>query len=486
MFQGWESVTTVDTDSLSEELELGQSEDPRQTYLGALFAPGAFLASTLAKTVAIFRRSLDREVETFGWERLKQEVVAAVESEVQSSMVEYEVSDEEYVAASTAAWARFHSCACQYRTAGLQPMGLVASPASSSLILIRRELVSWLRPVEALEQVVISGGQGFTPDVFRDISPISDDPGLAQDVLHLLVAAGKVGKLLPPSTMAAFNEAVTRLNSPDLVSRGIAADLLADQEHPGALQEALGRVQQVQDLAQTLECLLYCLELDRGSVSSGELDISMVERDGGPPKVFSSDLGVSIVAESLRQQVDTRLWLAQQLLVTQHLVLSLSSPLLPPNTLDTIQSTFLPRTTVMVHCYSVLAWLCAAPAQPPSHALLAQSSRQLAVLRLGEEGLQHTSREHCVSILEMFLEGPGSKVRAVVGEVGGDAWLTALPPLTNMTAQVIQPVMLRISNTISITCSFCGLAVLLPPSFTSSLSPANTPSFRCLSGVSSP
>merc|ERR1719150_1865296 len=225
--QGWESVTTVDTESLTEELELGQSEDSRQTYLNALFAPGAFLASTLAKTVAIFRRSLDREVENFGWERLKQEVVSAVESEVQSSMVEYEVSDEEFVAASTAAWARFHSCACQYRATGLQPMGLVASPSSSSLILIRRELVSWLRPVEALEQVVISGGQGFTPDVFRDISPISDDPGLAQDVLHLLMAAGKVGKLLPPSTMAAFNEAVTRLNSPDVVSRSIAADLLA-------------------------------------------------------------------------------------------------------------------------------------------------------------------------------------------------------------------------------------------------------------------
>ena len=48
--------------------------------------------------------------------------------------------------------------------------------------------------------------------------------------------------------MAAFNEAVTRLNSPDVVSRGIAADLLADQEQPGALQEVLGRVQQVQDL----------------------------------------------------------------------------------------------------------------------------------------------------------------------------------------------------------------------------------------------
>ena len=192
--------------------------------------------------------------------------------------------------------------------------------------------------------------------------------------------------------------------------------------------------------------------------------------------MFSSDLGVSIVAESLRQQVDTRLWLAQQLLVTQHLILSLSSPLLPPNTLDTIQSTFLPRTTVMVHCYSVLAWLCAAPAQPPSHALLAQSSRQLAVLRLGEEGLQHSAREHCLSILEMFLEGPGSKVRAVVGEVGGDAWLTALPPLTNMTAQVI--FIERTAEISFVICSFCGLAALPRLSFTFFLCLASMSSFR--------
>jgi hypothetical protein len=44
-------------------------------------------------------------------------------------------------------------------------------------------------------------------------------------------------------------------------------------------------------------------------------------------------------------------------------------PLLPPppHTLDTVQSTFLPRSTVMVHCYSVLDWLCRHPAlaRPP-------------------------------------------------------------------------------------------------------------------------
>ena len=79
-----------------------------------------------------------------------------------------QVSDEEYVSASCAAWPRFYSCACQYRSAGRQPMGLV-------LPRLRRRppppppLVSWLRPVEALEQVVVSGGQGLTAEVFRDI-----------------------------------------------------------------------------------------------------------------------------------------------------------------------------------------------------------------------------------------------------------------------------------------------------------------------------
>ena len=436
--RGWQQVTTADADQGGEELELGPGEDARQTYLAALFAPGAFLATTLAKTVAIFRRRLREEgVVTMGWVRLRQEVVAAVEGEVQAQLTEYEVSDEEYVATSRQAWARFHSCACQYRTSGLQPQALVASH-HSAVLLIRRELVSWLRPVEALEQVVVTGGQGVSPEIFSDIPPLSDNPALAQDVLRLVEACGLVGRLLPQGASRAFSEGVARLQSPDLVSRSLAAEMLAEQEQPGLVQEVQGVVGQCQDLGQALECLLYCLELDRGSVSSGALDISLVEREGRP-RVFSSSLGVSLVAETLRQQVETRLWLAQQLLVTQHLLLSLSCPLLPPETLDTVQSTFLPRTTVMVHCYSTLHWLCSAPAAPPSPALLLASSRQLAVLRLGEDQSPPATPEQGGSLLELFLAGPGSKVRCVVGEGGDDAWLTALPPLTNMTAQLLWP-----------------------------------------------
>ena len=39
-------------------------------------------------------------------------------------------------------------------------------------------------------KVVISGGSGVTTDLFSDIPPLADEPGLSADVLNLLLAAG--------------------------------------------------------------------------------------------------------------------------------------------------------------------------------------------------------------------------------------------------------------------------------------------------------
>ncbi len=53
--------------------------------------------------------------------------------------------------------------------------------------------------------------------------------------------------------------------------------------------------------------MLYYLELDSGSVSRGELNLSVLEADGSSlPRVFAGSLGISLVAESLKQQVESR------------------------------------------------------------------------------------------------------------------------------------------------------------------------------------
>ena len=150
-------------------------------------------------------------------------------------------------------------------------------------------------------------------------------------------------------------------------------------------------------------------------MSSRELDISNIEREV-EVMVFSSNLGVGIVSGVVRQQVETKLGLAQQLLVLQQITLAASNLTgLSAGTLDLIQSTFLPRTTVMVHCYSVLAWLSLAPLTAPSQAVVQQGARQLAVLEVTSE-CEDSGDHH--NLLELLLaSSAGSRVRTVVGPV---------------------------------------------------------------------
>ena len=70
-------------------------------------------------------------------------------------------------------------------------MGLVTSPGENTILIVRKDILTWCRPVEALEQVVISGGAGLTAQVFSDVPPLSDAPALANDVLNLLLASGE-------------------------------------------------------------------------------------------------------------------------------------------------------------------------------------------------------------------------------------------------------------------------------------------------------
>ncbi len=76
-----------------------------------------------------------------------------VETEIQSRVSAYEVSDEEYIAVSNQAWARFLSCAAQYHQSGLSPLGLVCDGPTGLVCLIKKAGYSFLRPVDAMEQM---------------------------------------------------------------------------------------------------------------------------------------------------------------------------------------------------------------------------------------------------------------------------------------------------------------------------------------------
>ena len=107
----------------------------------------------------IYRRSVDMTLslvdDTTTVSKLKEQICAAVEVEIQNQVTEYEISDEEHIALSHAAWSRFYSCAVQYHETGLVPMGLIVNDRSGLITIIKKNNFSFVRPIEALEHLGI-------------------------------------------------------------------------------------------------------------------------------------------------------------------------------------------------------------------------------------------------------------------------------------------------------------------------------------------
>lgn len=338
--------------------------------------------------------------------RMREEVSLAVENEIQSHVTDYEISDEDYVSVAHQAWAKFYSSAIQYHQAGLKPMGLISDAGSGLVTILKKSGMSFVRPLDALEHLVLSEGDtaGRSADaLFSDTSLLNDDLPLANDVVNLMKAVALVDSLVSGEHRENFSFSLRRLISPDQAARRIVKDILSgaametaaddrDEEDLDAYlvnpinftQELSTRLQQVKDVAKALEVLLVILELDRGIVAyDANNSNDAMEEDVNNSRgsnhvsnddirnVFASPLGISVVTESLAQLSLIRFELARNLVVLQLLMLECGlSDSVSADTAELIHSTFLPRTVVMAHCYYVVVWLTETTAtEPPANSL---------------------------------------------------------------------------------------------------------------------
>ncbi len=236
--------------------------------------------------------------------RLREEVCAAVEGEIcnqVSSNEISEISDEEYLEVAHVAWAKFFSCAVQYRQAGLAPLGLIGDDALDTICLVKKSSLSFLRPVDALEQLQLSPDSS-SADVFHVTPVLREDPALAADVVCLMRAAALVAARIPPAAADAFAHELVRLVSPDAAARTIARSLLSED---GDVAQALSTcLQHVGDIARAMEVLLVGLELDRGIVA--HTGLAPPPTNENEKNVFASPMGVSVLAQTLNQVAHAR------------------------------------------------------------------------------------------------------------------------------------------------------------------------------------
>ena len=150
--------------------------------------------------------------------KIREDICSAVEAEIQNEVVEYEISDEEYVQVSNSAWSRMYSVALQYHQSGLKPMGLLVDTAGRSglVAILKKSSVSFVRPLDALEHLSLSGESAASvgPEIFHDTPILCEDPALCQDVINLMKAVTFVGSLISPNLVQEFSHGLSRLSSP--------------------------------------------------------------------------------------------------------------------------------------------------------------------------------------------------------------------------------------------------------------------------------
>ncbi|XP_035521636.1 nuclear pore complex protein Nup160, partial [Morone saxatilis] len=207
-----------------EEVHIGVDQDPRETYLDVLFSPLRFTASAIVKALQIYRRGSER-ISDLSWESLKKEVTVAVESELQSSVTEFEFSQEEYRQLQVEFWSKFYACCLQYQEALSMPLGLTVSQHTNMVCLLKKGFVSFLLPCFAVDHLYLSYDEYLFSE---EETPITEDPEVGRDVLQLVQCLRLVSDAVSGEMAYEMEKALEHLQSPERAAELVLENMLSN------------------------------------------------------------------------------------------------------------------------------------------------------------------------------------------------------------------------------------------------------------------
>lgn len=132
--------------------------DPKQAYMQALFKPGVFSISTLSKALQAFDRSASTSRRRPG--DIKEDIIMAIEMELKEQISDDDdLTEENYLQLSAKYWAQFYAYAVQYHLKRPIPVGLLIDDETGFHALLKRGMVSFLRPLDLVESLILQRGR---------------------------------------------------------------------------------------------------------------------------------------------------------------------------------------------------------------------------------------------------------------------------------------------------------------------------------------
>lgn len=160
---------------------------------------------------------------------LKQRVCLAVENEIQSKLKETEVTDEDYLECAEWCWQRFYSCCVQYYIADLKPLGLLLLPAVSGVVLLKKSAYSFLRPLDAVEHLMLCS-EYSTKEQLLNLPVISEDSQIVEDVIKIAQLLVYLEEQLSESFSMFFEREMAQLRSPDLIMEELLGKIKTEMD----------------------------------------------------------------------------------------------------------------------------------------------------------------------------------------------------------------------------------------------------------------
>lgn len=375
-----------------------------------------------------------------------------MELEIQSEVKDYELMDEEYLEIVNRCWSKFYSCVLQYHLNGSRPVGLLLLPNVHGTIVLKKSSFSLLRPMEALEHLMLCNDKSYSAQ-FRTTPILCQDEKICQDLVTLMSTLLVLEEHLSDDLKFIFEKELNQLKSPDVIVENLLPKLFFETDEYFSdydfQSELYHRLENIKDITSAMAMLLEALTYDLGQPNKLELisNHTRLSERSNLNCFFGSQLGVSALSEVIKQIATSRFSICRNLLILQQIVLS-RSEFFDSKSLHSVKSSLAPKTVVLTQAYYVLLWVCETNTSVTSSEALVETARQrLSLLKPAENRVNLDQRKlRSYSLLELFIQyGAKQFAHKIVDTTNIDSsnlvyWHSGMLSYATLIAQLIWPI----------------------------------------------
>ncbi|XP_038262757.1 nuclear pore complex protein Nup160 isoform X2 [Dermochelys coriacea] len=382
-----------------EEVNIGDDQDPRETYLESLFMPGRFTNAALLKALQIFSRGGERIMD-LTWDELKKEVTIAVENELQGSVTEYEFSQEEFRQLQVEFWSKFYACCLQYQEALSRPLALHLNPYTNMVCLLKKGFLSFLVPCSLVDHLYLLPDEHLLTE---DDSTIFDDLEMSRDVVCLVQCLRLIGESISMEMAFIMEMACSRLQPPEKAAEQILEDLIANDTE-NVMEDIHSKLQEIRNPIHAIGVLIREmdyeteLEIERAQPLNVRMNLS---------QLYGSGTAVTVVCRGVCKMATTRFLICRDLLILQQLLLRLGDAMiLGGGQLFQSQQDLLHRTSPLLLSYYLIRWASQRLASDVPVDTLESNLQHLSVLELTDTSAltPHKLVSSPQTIVELFFQ----------------------------------------------------------------------------------